>query len=307
MKSRPAAVLLGLGCVWGTSFVMIKVVVDEISPIELVTARLFFGALVVIGMLAYSKRALPRDPALWAKMGVFAFVANVIPFLLIGYAEKHIESGVASVLNSTMPLFTALFAAAVLMEEEFTTGRLAGLLAGFGGVAVLTGRDAIHVTDSAVLGQLAVVLGAACYAASAVFARTLLRSHDPMPLTALQLALGSLIAATLMFSFEGAPAYGSMSAKAWASVLVLGLIASGVAQWVYLWLVDNMGSVRASLVTYIIPIVGLLLGWAVLDETVSISTIAGFGLILTGVALVMRGEGPSSERLAEPVPAGAGD
>jgi len=206
-----------------------------------------------------------------------------------------------------VPLFTALFAAVLLAEEVSTPARLLGLLAGVGGVIVLAGRDVFHITDSNVLGQLAVVLSSACYAASAVYARTLLRTHDPISLTALQLTFGSLIAGVLMFSFQGTPHYASLSVKAWSALLVLGLIASGVAQWVYLWLVDNMGSVRASLVAYIIPIVGLLLGWAVLHETIGVSTIVGFALILTGVALVMRGEGLASERGPSAVPAGAAD
>ncbi len=307
MKASPGAVLFGLGCIWGTSFLFIKVIVDEISPIELVTARLFLGALVVLAMLVYFRRPVPRDLSLWAKMAMLSVIANVIPFLLIAWAEKHIDTGVTSVLNSTMPLFTALFAAVLLAEEVSTPARLLGLLAGVGGVIVLAGRDIFHITDSSVLGQLAVVLASACYAASAVYTRTLLRTHDPISLTALQLTFGAAIAAVLMFSFQGTPHYASVSVKAWSALLVLGLIASGVAQWVYLWLVDNMGSVRASLVAYIIPIVGLLLGWAVLHETIGVSTIAGFALILTGVALVMRGEGPASERGPSAVPAGAAD
>lgn len=302
MKRNPTAVLLALGGVWGTSFLFIKVIVDEIAPLELVTARMFLGAIVVFLMLLYLRRPVRRDPAFWARVSVLAVVSNVIPFALIAWAEQHIDSGVTSVLNSTMPLFTALVAGAILIEEEFTLGRVLGLVAGVAGVAVLAGSDIVHVTDSSVLGQLAVVGAAACYGGSAVYARTLLRSDDPITITGLQLAIGALIALGLTLAVDGVPDYGALSLKALLALLVLGLLASGVAQWAYLWLVDNMGSVRASLVTYIIPIVGLLLGWAVLDESIGFNTIAGFALIVAGVAAVMRGQAPASERTAAIAP-----
>jgi len=298
VKLAPIAVLVALGCVWGTSFLFIKVIVDEIAPLELVTARMFFGACVMTLFVIANRSAIPRRPWFWAQVAVFALFSNVVPFALIAWAEQHIDSGVTSVLNSTMPLFTALFAAAVLAEEEFTAGRIAGLMAGLAGVAVLAGRDIVHLTDSGVAGQLAVVGAAACYGAMAVFARTLLRTNDPVTLTSLQLAVGTVIALLITIPVEGVPDYGALGLKAWGALLLLGLVGSGVAQWVYLWLVDNIGSVRSSLVTYIIPIMGLLLGWLVLDEHIGPSVIVGFLLILTGVAAALRGQAPSSERTA---------
>ena len=296
MKPHPNAVLIALGCTWGTSFLFIKVILDDISPLELVTARMFLGAFVMMSFLFFNHSAIPRQPSFLAKVTVFAIFSNVIPFALIAWAETHIDSGVTSVLNSTMPLFTGLFAAVILVEEEFTMRRILGLIAGLAGVAVLAGRDIVDLTDSSVVGQLAVVGAAACYGAMGVFARTLLRSNDPVTLTGLQLSLGALVALLVTLPVEGVPDYGALSMKAWGALLVLGLIGSGVSQWVYLWLVDNTGSVRASLVTYVIPIVGLLLGWAVLNEHLGANVIGGLALIVVGVAAVLRGEGLSSER-----------
>ena len=298
MNTKATAVLVALGCTWGTSFVFIKVIVDEIAPLELVTARMFLGALVMVSFLALNPGAIPRQPSFLAKVTVFAVFSNVVPFALIAWAVQHIDSGVTSVLNSTMPIFTAVFAAALLIEEEFTPTRVLGLFAGLGGVAVLTGRDIVNVTDSNVVGQLAVVGAAACYGAMGVYARTLLRSNDPVTLTGLQLVTGTVVALLITLPVEGVPDYSSLSLKAWGALLILGLIGSGVSQWVYLWLVDNVGSVRASLVTYIIPIMGLLLGWLVLDERIGMNVILGFVLIVAGVAAVLRGQAPSSERTA---------
>lgn len=298
MRANTTLVLIALGCTWGTSFLFIKVIVDEIAPMELVTARMFLGALVMMAFLAASRNRIPRDPAFLGKLTVFAVFSNVVPFGLIAWAEQHIDSGVTSVLNSTMPLFTALFAAAILAEEEFTFGRILGLVSGLAGVAVLAGSDIVHLTDSGVAGQLAVVGAAACYGAMGVYARTLLRSHDPVTLTGLQLAVGTIAALAVTLPIDGVPDYSALSLKSWGALLVLGLVGSGVAQWVYLWLVDHTGSVRASLVTYIIPIMGLLLGWLVLNEHIGPSVIVGFALIVAGVAAVLRGQAPSSQRTA---------
>jgi len=295
MTPRASATLLTLGGVWGASFLFIKVVVEETSPLELVAGRLLFGAVAIVALMALRRTPVPRRPSLLAKVCFMALMSNVIPFFLIAWAEVHIPSGTASVLNSTMPLFTALFAAAFLAEEHLTAARLAGLMAGFLGVAVLTGSDVLRITDSDVLGQLAVVGAAACYGFGAVFARTLLRSEEPLTLSGLQLVAGTALAVPLLLAVEGAPDY-SLSIKAWLSLLTLGVAGSGLAYVAYLWLVDHVGSVRASLVTYIIPVVGLLLGWAVLDEHIGINTGLGAALIILGVASVVRGQAPASER-----------
>ncbi len=295
MRSRAPIVLIVLGGVWGASFLFIKVAVEEIAPAEVAGGRLFFGAVAVVLVMVFQRRPVPHSPSLIAKVALMGLLSNVVPFTLIAWAEVHIDSGIASVLNSTMPLFTALVAAAVLAEERFTAGRLAGLAVGFLGVVALAGGDILRITDNDVLGQLAVVGASACYGAGAVYARTLLRSEDPLGLSALQLILAALLAVLLSLAMEGPPDY-SMSVKGWLSLITLGVVGSGFAYVAYLWLIDNMGSVRASLVTYIIPAVGLLLGWSVLDEEIGLSTILGAALIVLGIATAMRGQAPASQR-----------
>ncbi len=108
--------------------------------------------------------------------------------------------------------------------------------------------------------------------------------------------IGVLLVLPIMLGVRGTPDY-SLSVEAWLSLLALGVLGSGAAFVAYLWLVDNVGSVRSSLVTYIIPIVGLFLGWAVLDESIGVNTILGCALIIAGVAAVMRGQALSSQRV----------
>jgi drug/metabolite transporter (DMT)-like permease len=307
-EARAPAVLLALGCVWGASFLFIKLLVDETGPLEVATGRLCIGAVAILTFIRVRGLAVPTSPSLVARVAVFALVANIAPFTLIAWGEEHIESGTASVLNSTMPIFTAVFAAAVLPEERFTAPRAAGLAVGFLGVLVLTGDEAFDVTSSSVLGQFAVILAAACYAIGSVYSRTLLRTADPLGLSALQVASGAVLSVPILLAVEGRPDY-SLSIEAWLSLIALGAGATGVAYVAYLWLIDVTGSVRASLVTYIIPVVGLFLGWAVLDESVGLNTILGAALIIGGVALVLRGGSPGTQVrqvrqavMANPVP-----
>ncbi len=306
MTPKALLALLALGAIWGASFLFIKVIVDETSPLEVTEGRMFFGALAVGVVMVIRKTPVRRPSALWFKVAVWALVGIVTPFILIAWAEEHIDSGTASVLNSSMPLFTMLFAAIFLIEEQLTPARVAGLGIGFVGVIVLTSGDVYDLRDSAVLSQLAVVGAAACYGAGAVYARSLLKEDDPVGLTGGQLVLGTLLVLPIMLVVRGTPDY-SLSVEAWLSLLALGVLGTGIAIIIYLWLVDNVGSVRSSLVTYIIPVVGLFLGWAVLDESIGINTVLGCALIIAGVAAVMRGQAPSSQRLPVAADATAAD
>lgn len=295
--TRALLTLLLLGFVWGGSFLFIKVVVDETGPLELVAGRLFFGSLAIWGYILVTRHRVVVTGRLLAQMSFMALFANIIPFALIAWGEEHIESGTASLLNATVPIFTAVVAAALLPDEHFTMGRVLGLLLGFLGVGVLTAEGALDVTDSSALGQLAVVLAAVCYGFGAVYARTLLRGHDPVNLAALQTTLGTLYTIPIMLIISGPPNY-DLSTEAWASLVTLGVLGTGLGYIAWLWLIDTLGSVRASLVTYIVPIIAVILGWAVLDEKIGLNTIVGGALIVAGVAVVMRSPGAAAVRTA---------
>jgi drug/metabolite transporter (DMT)-like permease len=297
-QSNAILLLVALGCTWGASFLFIEVLLDEISPIEVVAGRLALGAVAVIGYMLARRLRLQWTPSLLVRMVPIAILGNILPFALISWGQESVDSGLASVLNATVPISTAAIGAIFLAEERFTTGRLIGLLLGFAGIVVLTGDDILNITDSAVQGQLAIIAAGVCYAGSSTYSRTLLRSFDPASLSAIQLTIATLICIPLVFLIEGSPTYGSMNLEACAAILALGLGGTGLAYIVYLWLIEHMGTVRASLVTYIVPIVALFLGWLVLDETIGLNVILGAALIIVGVASVMRGQAPGSQRTA---------
>lgn len=288
MSPRYLAVLVALGGLWGASFLFIKVVVDETTPLQVAGGRVFFGA-VALAPVVWLRGPRLSDPrrVLWRLLALAAF-SSAIPFFLISWAELHIETGVASVLNSTMPLWTAVFASAFLADEHLTPTTVLGLLVGFGGVAVLSGGGLTSLTGDGLLGHLAVVVAAACYGASAVFARAHLQAEDRVTISALQLAMATLLLAPASLVADGLPVL-NLSAKAWLALLALGAANTGVATVVYYWLIQRVGSVRTSLVTYIIPTVGLLLGFVVLDEKLGLNALFGAALIVMGVATVAGG------------------
>jgi len=269
--------MLLIGCIWGSSFLFMKVLLDDISPIEIVAGRLFFGSLAIGLFVLWRRLTLRLSPVLILQVSFLAVISNIIPFGLIAWGEENVDSGIAGVLNSTMPIFTAILAAMFLAEEKITPMRLGGIALGFAGVLALTGDDIVNVTDSSVLGQLAIIGAALCYGIGAVYTRSLLGSNEPVTLAALQITMGLVLTVPLVFLIEGSPSYG-MSTESVLSLLGLGVLSTGVAYILFYWLIDNIGSVRSSLVTYVVPVVALTLGWLVLDEGIGLNVILGAAL-----------------------------
>ena len=286
MRPRELVVLLLLGTTWGSSFLFIKVGVEDLSPLMLVEGRMLLGAASVV-ITAYALGiSLPRSRRLWLDVTIMAVLSNVVPFALIAWAEQHIASGTASVLNASMPLFTAMLAPFFIAEEGMTTSRAAGVLTGFLGVAVFSGADLSDIGSNA-LGDLAAVAAAACYAVGAVFARLRFSGEHPLSLSAGQLVAG-LVLLTPVAAVVGAREGISLHVDSGLSLLALGVFNTGFAYVMFLWLLAEAGAVKASLVTYVIPVTGLLLGWAVLNETIGLTAFGGLVLIVAGIALVNR-------------------
>jgi drug/metabolite transporter (DMT)-like permease len=286
VRPRELAILLLLGTTWGSSFLFIKVGVEDLSPLMLVEARVLLGAATVVIATYALGLSLPRSRRLWLDVTIMALLSNVVPFALIAWAEQHIASGTASVLNASMPLFTAMLAPFFITEEGMTAPKAAGVLTGFAGVAVFSGADLTDIGSNA-LGDLATIAAAACYAIGAVFARLRFRGEHPLSLSAGQLVSG-LVLLTPVAVVLGVRDGISLHVDSGLSLLALGVFNTGFAYVMYLWLLAEAGAVKASLVTYVIPVTGLLLGWAVLDETIGPAAIAGLVLIVAGIAFVNR-------------------
>ncbi len=273
--------LLALSAIWGSSFMFIKVGVRQLEPSTLVAGRLVLAALTLVVIVAARMPLGTAIAQIRAHLGAFLFVAvlnSVVPVWLLAWGETRIDSGLAALLQACAPLFTALLAALFVRAERVSGNRLAGVLVGFGGVALLVGA----VPSGSVLGALAVVLTGFCYAASSLAGG---RYLSDVP--AATIAFGtSALAAAISLPFGAAQLPETVPGwKVIGSVVVLGVVGLGVAYVFYFALITGAGASRAILVTYLVPPMALFYGATVLDESLKLTDLAGLALILTGVFL----------------------
>src|SRR5574341_473966 len=282
------AVLVALGVVWGSAFILMKVLLEEISPSQIVAARLLLGG-VLVATVAFARGRLTLPSfALVGPAALLVFLDNMVPNTLVAWSETRIDSGMAALLISTMPLFTTILAITVL-KEGVTASRIAGIIVGFIGVMIVSDGAVLDARSNNGIGMLAVVAAASCHAVAAIYTRNLLGRFDALRLTAYKLGAGALMMAPIVLATQGTGDYGAMSLKGVACLLVLGLVSTGIAYAAYIWLFGAPGAVHASLVTYVIPIAGLVLAWSLLGESISVSTILGGMVIVCGVAIAMFG------------------
>ena len=262
----------------------IKISLREIGPISLVAYRVLFG--LIFGLLVISVRRvkLPRDFRTWIPPLVLGITNFAAPFFLISWGERSVDSSVAAILDSTVPLFTIFIAHFMLSDDRMTKSRILGLLLGFGGVVVLLSKN-IGVSHSALLGQAAVVLAAICYACSGVYARRttqnlpgILRSTGP-------LLSASAIMWMAVFTTEH-PVQVPALRLTWIALLFMGVIGSGVAFTLSYYLIHEIGPTRTSMVSYIFPLGGVLLGVIFLHEHVTWQLIIGGILIIASLVVV---------------------
>ncbi len=287
-----------LASIWGASFLLIKLALEGLSPIQIALGRLLAGAAVLAVIVAVRRRPLPRDVATWGHLAVMGVVANIVPFFLFGWGEERITSGLAGVLNGTTPLFTLGFAVAALPEERLSRGRGIGLLLGFLGVVLVVGPWDQNPLTSSIPGQLACLGAAACYGIAFVYTRRFLagKGHPSLVLAACQLGVASLMLGVAAPVMARQPM--DLTSTVVASVVVLGAVGTGLAYLLYYALISDAGATTASMVTYLIPIVAVILGVVALSEPVGWNLFAGAAVVILGVAIA---EGRVSWFRPEPV------
>ncbi|NPV66121.1 MAG: DMT family transporter [Anaerolineae bacterium] len=276
-----------LGTIWGSSFLLIKLGVAELTPLQLVAVRVAIAAAAMLITLRLTRQHFPADRPTRLRLAGVGLLNTALPFVLITWGEQSIDSGLATVLNATVPLFSLVIAHFALQDERITPFRVLGLLCGFGGVMLLASRTAADGgRANSIAGQLAVLAASLCYAAAAVYMRRTLRHLRPMVVSsgALLSAATTMIAITLLV--DGAPDLTHISGGAVAAVLTLGVVNTYIAYLLYYWIIDRWGATRATLVTYLMPPVGLTLGVIFLREPLDALLIGGALLIGAGVGLV---------------------
>jgi drug/metabolite transporter (DMT)-like permease len=281
VSRRQSLMLLVLAALWGASFMFIKVGVRELAPATLICFRLALGTLTLLPVALFTlggRELRWQLRAAATPVLVVGLLNSALPITVLAWAEKRVDSGLAAVIQASAPLFTALLALRFSRSEVVTGSRLVGLLVGFGGVALLVGVQ----PSGDVLSALAITFTALCYAVSALYSARALAEVPP-----LVTAVGALGAATLMlvpFALAEPPS-GVPGWKVTASLLVLGILGTGVAYVLYYALLAGAGASRSILITYLVPGFALVYGALILDEPVTVAAVLGLALILGGVAL----------------------
>jgi drug/metabolite transporter (DMT)-like permease len=249
---------------------------------------------LALGVVVLLRRpALPRDRRVLGMLALLGLTNTALPFVLISWGEQTIDSAVASILNGTVPLFAMVIAHRSMADERITASRLTGLLTGFAGVVILmAGEIGPGGFRQGVGGQVAVLTAALLYAWSAVFARKNLHGLTPIVQAFLPLIVADLFIWTAAVALE-APALVPTTSLTWLALLWLGLLGSCVAYLLYFYLLHSVGPTRATLVTYVFPVVGLVLGVVFLQETLDLSLLLGAALVVAGILAV---NGPATVR-----------
>ncbi len=276
--------LFFLAAVWGASYLFIKVAVEDIEPAPMMAVRTLLAAAVLLGYLAWRigwSRARADVRVAWRHCVVLGLLNAAIPFWLIAWGEKSIDSGLAAVLQASVPIFNALILLRVLPHERLSGTRITGLVVGLAGVAVVTG---IHPDGGglAVAGALAIVGSSLSYASAGVYGQLAVSGTAGPVLAAGSMLVGGLVLLPLaLFQLPtSAPGWDSI-----ASLLALTLLGTAAAQLVLFRILALHGSARLSLVTYLMPGFALVYGALILDEAITPVMLGGLALILAGVAL----------------------
>ena len=275
-----------LGAIWGCSFLFIKIVVEQVAPVWVVAGRVAIGLAFLCAVLAVRRRALPRGARVWLHLFVLATIGNVIPWSLVAAAEQSIPSGLASVINSLTPAMTMALAAGVGLERLGLV-RVVGLgLALLGTTIVVSGELG---TPGRVAAALACVAATLLYAATGVYAKRFISgTAGALELAAGQLVVATIVAVPVALVFEATPPWSALTAGQWASWLALGAFGTGLAFVLFYDLIDRVGATNAAMVTYVVPPIGLVAGWLVLNETVGWHVVFGAVAIVGGIWLGQR-------------------
>lgn len=278
--------LAALALLWGSSFLWIKIALDGLSPVQIAFARLALGSAFLLTLCLATRLRLPRPGRIWLHLAVVAGVGQATPFVLFGVGEQTVSSGLAGVFNATTPLWTVIVALLARQERQLGLTKLAGLVVGFGGVVLILAPW--QSAAGTIAGSLACIAAAMCYGVSIVYSSRFVLGHGvtPLAVATMQITIGAGILALATPAFAWRPV--ELDAAVAGSIVVLGLAGTGYAFVLLNRLISDLGPTSASTVTYLLPVIAVLLGVVVLDEELTARVLAGMVVVLLGVGLTQR-------------------
>ncbi len=278
--------LLVLALIWGAAFFFIHVAVAHVAPLTYVWLRLTIAAAGLLAWMRFKGEKLSLPLPVWGAMLVLALLNNVIPFALFGWAQQHIASGLASILNATTPIWGVVVAHIATSDERMTPAKLIGVVIGFVGVATMIGPDLLASGDS-LLPQLACIAASLCYALAGVWARRFKpMGLKPLKVATAQLLVGALIMTPVSLTVSQPWIGGSPSLAALGAIAVLALACTALGYVLYFRLIDSAGATNATLVTLLVPPFAILLGALFLGEVLTGGQFMGFAFTALGLAVI---------------------
>ncbi|SDY02188.1 Permease of the drug/metabolite transporter (DMT) superfamily [Variovorax sp. YR634] len=275
------ALLALLATCWGASYTFIKIGVATIPPVTLIAARTLIAGLLLLAVLRMRGVKLPKEPAMWWRFALQACLNSVLPFTLIAWAERSVDAGLATILNSTSPIFIFLLGLGLGGSERPTLRRLFGVGAGLAGICLIVGFEALNGLGHSLLAQLGLVAAAVCYGCAAMFGRVF-KGLDPMVPAAGSLLSGTamLLPASLVIDrpWTLAPSAASMMA-----VLALAVLSTALAFTIYFRLIKTLGPMSTAAQAYLRVPIGVMIGVVFLGEAPVPTAWAGLAFIMAGV------------------------
>jgi drug/metabolite transporter (DMT)-like permease len=280
--ARELVLLLVLSSVWGASYTLIKIGVATIPPATLIAARTSIAGATLLAVMRWRRQSLPRDPMTWRRFLMQACLNSVVPFTLIAWAEQTTDASLATILNSTSPVFTFLLTALVTRHEPVTPRKLFGVAAGIAGISLIVGVSALRGLGRELWAQLAIVAATVCYAGAAIFGKQF-KGFDPIMPAAGSLLAGAALLTPLSLAVDR-PWTLAPSAVSVLALLGLSVVSTALALVIYFRLLDTLGSVGTTAQAYLRVPIGVAIGVLFLGERLTSTAWVGLACVIAGVA-----------------------
>jgi drug/metabolite transporter (DMT)-like permease len=280
-------ILIALALIWGGAFFFIGVAVRHVPPLTYVMLRLSIAAAAMWTYVRVRGQSVSLPQQVWGAIILLALLNNALPFALFGWGQTHIASGLASILNATTPIWGVVVAHFLTRDERMSPRKIAGVLLGFGGVALMIGPSLLSSLGTSGLAQLACVTASLSYALAAVWARRFKRiGVSPLSVTTGQLTAGALIMLPISMIVDRPWTHALPPFSALAAITALALLCTAFGYVLYFRLIDSAGATNALLVTLLVPPVAILLGGLFLGEQLVPQDFLGLGFIALGLAAI---------------------
>ena len=285
MNRREWAMLVTLSVLWGGSFFFAEIALESLPPLTIVTLRVGLAAITLWLVVLALKLPIPNSTPIWIAFLTMGLLNNVLPFSLIVWGQSQISSGLAAILNATAPLFGVIVAGILLRDESATPLKIMGVVIGFAGVIVM--MDLSSIATSSLLAQLAILAAALSYACASVYGRRFKATGlNPILVAAGQVTGSTLLLLPIALWVDGNDPYANVPAQVWAAIISLAVFSTAAAYILYFKLLASAGATNILLVTLLVPVSAILLGWLFLEESLQTPHIIGMAMIALGLSAI---------------------